>query len=146
MVTAETIGRVRHAFHIRGKGIKQIARELRLARNTVRIIVRGDETKHTYERKTQPLPKLGLSPMSLIAAGGQSDVPKPVFGLECLLAITPPWFDFCLVAYSNGSALSRGALTELGKGRLRARSNAIWIPEFRTPRRLHRCGGRPRLP
>jgi transposase len=59
MVTVETIGRVRHAFHIKGKKIKQIARELRLARNTVRTIVRGDETKHSYERKAQPLPKLG---------------------------------------------------------------------------------------
>ena len=59
MLTVETIGRVRHAFHIKGKKIKQISRELRLARNTVRTIVRGDETKHSYERKAQPLPKLG---------------------------------------------------------------------------------------
>ena len=55
----ETIGRVRHAFHIKGKGIKQISRGFRLARNTVRTIVRGDETKHNYERKAQRLPKLG---------------------------------------------------------------------------------------
>ena len=55
----ETIGRVRHAFHMKGKTIKQISRELRLARNTVRSIVRGEETKHSYERKAQPLPKLG---------------------------------------------------------------------------------------
>jgi transposase len=59
MVTVETIGRVRHAFHVKGKTIKQISRELRLARNTVRSIVRGEETAHSYERKTQPLPKLG---------------------------------------------------------------------------------------
>jgi transposase len=59
MVTVETIGRVRHAFHVKGKKIKEIAREYRLARNTVRTIVRGQETEHRYERKTQPLPKLG---------------------------------------------------------------------------------------
>jgi transposase len=59
MVTVETIGRVRHAFHVRGKKIKQIARELRLARNTVRSIVRGEETERLYERQAQPLPKLG---------------------------------------------------------------------------------------
>ncbi|NJM34580.1 MAG: IS21 family transposase [Rhodomicrobium sp.] len=55
----ETIGRVRHAFHVRGKKIKEIARELRLARNTVRGIVRGEETERLYERRAQPLPKLG---------------------------------------------------------------------------------------
>jgi transposase len=59
MVTVETIGRVRHAFHVKGKTIRQIARELRLARNTVRSIVRGEETERFYERKAQPLPKLG---------------------------------------------------------------------------------------
>ena len=58
MVTVETIGRVRHAFHVKGRKIKEIAREFRLARNTVRTIVRGEETEHRYERKTQPLPKL----------------------------------------------------------------------------------------
>ncbi len=60
MVTLETIGRVRHAFHVKGKAIKQISRELRLLRNTVRTIMRGEETKHSYERKAQPLPKLGV--------------------------------------------------------------------------------------
>ena len=59
MVTVETIGRVRHAFLVKGKGIKQIARELRLSRNTVRTIVRCEETEHRYVRRTQPLPQLG---------------------------------------------------------------------------------------
>jgi transposase len=59
VITVETIGRVRHAFRVKGKKIKEIAREFRLARNTVRGIVRGDETEHRYERTTQPLPKLG---------------------------------------------------------------------------------------
>jgi transposase len=59
MVTVETIGRVRHAFHVKGKAIKQISRELRLARNTVRSIVRGEATERHYERDAQPLPKLG---------------------------------------------------------------------------------------
>jgi len=39
MVRVETIGRVRHAFHVKGKTIKQIARELRLARSIVRTEV-----------------------------------------------------------------------------------------------------------
>lgn len=55
----ETIGRVRHAFHSKGRKIKEIAREFRLARNTVRGIIRSDETEHRYERNVQPLPRLG---------------------------------------------------------------------------------------
>lgn len=59
MVTVETIGRVRHAFLVKGQGIKRISRELRLARNTVRGIVRGEATEHHYRRLDQPLPQLG---------------------------------------------------------------------------------------
>ena len=59
MITVETIGRVRHAFHIKGRKIKEIAREFRLARNTVRGIIRGNETEHRYERRVQPRSKLG---------------------------------------------------------------------------------------
>ena len=48
------------AFGPQGKKIKAIAREFRLARNTVRDIVRAgataEATERRYERKEQPLP------------------------------------------------------------------------------------------
>ena len=59
MVTVETIGKVRHAFLVKRPSIKRIACELHLARNTVRGIVRGDETERRYVRADQPLPQLG---------------------------------------------------------------------------------------
>jgi len=59
MVTVDTIGKVRRAYWVQRKKIKTIARELRLSRGTVRRIVRSGETVLTYERKEQPLPKLG---------------------------------------------------------------------------------------
>jgi transposase len=59
MLTVETIGKVRRAYWVQGKKIKVIARELRLARGTVRRIVRSGETVRTYQRREQPLPKLG---------------------------------------------------------------------------------------
>ena len=59
MVTVQTIGKVRHAFLVKGRSIKRIARELHLARNTVRGIVRGEETERRYIRADQPLPQLG---------------------------------------------------------------------------------------
>ncbi len=63
MITVDTIGRVRRAYFVQGRKIKAIARDLRLARNTVRDIVRagptGEATERRYVRDKQPLPRLG---------------------------------------------------------------------------------------
>ena len=59
MLTVETVGRVRREGLRQGKGIRAIARDLRLSRNTVRKILRSDETEFDYERVVQPMPKLG---------------------------------------------------------------------------------------
>ena len=42
--------------------IKEIARDLRLSRNTVRKVLRSDETSFSYERQVQPRPKLRKGP------------------------------------------------------------------------------------
>jgi transposase len=68
MITVDTIGKVRRAHFVQGKKIKAIAREMNLARNTVRDIVRGvEKTEHRYVRKDQPLPQLGLHVVALDA-------------------------------------------------------------------------------
>jgi DNA-binding CsgD family transcriptional regulator len=36
MLVVETIGRIRREYFVQGKSIKEIARDLRLSRNTVR--------------------------------------------------------------------------------------------------------------
>ena len=59
MLTVETIGRIRREHFGKGKTIKEIARELRVSRNTVRKVVRSGETAFAYEREVQPRPKLG---------------------------------------------------------------------------------------
>lgn len=56
----DTIARVRRAFHVQGWSMKKIARELHVSRNTVRKILRTDETDFSYERERQPLPKTGV--------------------------------------------------------------------------------------
>jgi transposase len=60
MLTVETIRKVRKAHFVDGKGIRQIVREFKIARNTVRDIIRSGKTDQTYERSNQPRPKLGL--------------------------------------------------------------------------------------
>jgi len=62
MITVDTIGRVRRAHFVQKKSIKARSRELRLARNTARSIIRSEaETEGRYERRAQPMPRLGPS-------------------------------------------------------------------------------------
>jgi len=59
MLVVETIGRIRREHFIKGKSIKEIARDLGVSRNTVRKVLRSGETRFEYEREVQPRPKLG---------------------------------------------------------------------------------------
>jgi hypothetical protein len=59
MVTVETIGRIRPAFLVEHKPIRQIVRELRISRQTVLKAIRGSTTEFRYERQVQPQPRLG---------------------------------------------------------------------------------------
>lgn len=59
MLIVETIRKIRCAYHRDRKKIRQIAREFKLSKNTVKKVLRGDATEFTYDRQEQPLPKLG---------------------------------------------------------------------------------------
>lgn len=70
----ETIRKIRCAYHREGKSIRQIARDFCLSKNTVKKILRGEATEFTYQRTTQPLPKLGPfeeTLLSLLSADSQ---------------------------------------------------------------------------
>ena len=59
MLIVETIARIRREHFIKGKTIREIARDLRVSRNTVRKVLRSGDTSFEYERDVQPRPKLG---------------------------------------------------------------------------------------
>src|SRR5271167_1469252 len=59
MLTVETIGRIRREHFLKGKTIREISRDLRVSRNTVRKVLRSGETSFEYDRDVQPRPKLG---------------------------------------------------------------------------------------
>ena len=59
MLTVETIRKVRIAIHRDGKSIRETAKDLRMSRNTVRKVIRSQETKFQYIRDKQPFLKLG---------------------------------------------------------------------------------------
>jgi transposase len=60
MLNVETVRKVRQAHLRDGKGIREIARDFNLARNTVKRIIRSGVTGQVYERSDQPRPKLGI--------------------------------------------------------------------------------------
>ena len=51
MLVVETIAKIRLDHLVRGVPIKKIARDLRVSKNTVRKVVRGDETSFSYDPK-----------------------------------------------------------------------------------------------
>jgi transposase len=59
MLTVETVGRIRREHFLKGKTIREIARHLKVSRNTVRKVLRSGQTSFEYERVVQPRPKLG---------------------------------------------------------------------------------------
>src|SRR5712671_7128258 len=59
MLVVETIGRIRREHRIKSKSIKEIARDLKVSRNTVRKVLRSGATSFEYMRVVQPRPKLG---------------------------------------------------------------------------------------
>jgi transposase len=60
MLGVDTIARIRFERYQNGKGIRRIARELGIARDTVRKVLRSGATEFSYKREVQPLPKLGV--------------------------------------------------------------------------------------
>ena len=60
MTGVETIARIRFEHYQNGKGIKRIARELGIARDTVRKVLRSGAAELSYKREVQPQRKLGL--------------------------------------------------------------------------------------
>lgn len=59
MLVVETIAKIRRLALTQGMPIKAICRELGISRKVVRKVLRGGETAFSYERTTQPRPKLG---------------------------------------------------------------------------------------
>ena len=54
----ETVVRIRRE-HAAGKPIRAISRDLRLSRKVVRKAIRAEEGAFSYQRTTQPVPKIG---------------------------------------------------------------------------------------
>jgi transcriptional regulator with XRE-family HTH domain len=59
MLVVETVARIRREHFVKGKTIKEIARDLGVSRNTVRRVLRSGETWFEYERTVQTAAEAG---------------------------------------------------------------------------------------
>ena len=59
MLVLETVAKIRRAYFVQEKPIKEIARELKVSRKVVRKVIRSGETSFEYKRSRQPAPKMG---------------------------------------------------------------------------------------
>ena len=61
MLVVETLAKIRRDRLVHGKSIRAIAKTRGVSRNTVRKVLRSDETslEPVYHRRKQPRPKLG---------------------------------------------------------------------------------------
>ncbi len=59
MLVLETIARIRRDYFGKGKAIEEIVRDVKVSRNTPRKVIRMGATSFSYERRVQPMPKLG---------------------------------------------------------------------------------------
>jgi DNA replication protein DnaC/transposase len=77
VIGVELIGQIRRAFFEHRRAIKEISRDLRVSRTTVRKVVRSGRTTFKYAREVQPSPKLGewIGPLTEIVEA-ESKLPK----------------------------------------------------------------------
>ena len=62
MLTVETIGQIRRERFLKGKTIKEIARDLKVSRNTVRKVLRSGETSFDTSVMSNPDRSSGAGP------------------------------------------------------------------------------------
>jgi len=58
MLVVETIARIRREYFVNKKSIKEIVRSVKVSRNTVRKVIRSGATEFSYDRSSQPRPKI----------------------------------------------------------------------------------------
>ena len=58
MLVVETVARIRREYFVHRKSIKEIVRTVKVSRNTVRKVIRSGASAFSYDRASQPRPKI----------------------------------------------------------------------------------------
>src|SRR5690349_4606079 len=128
MKSVDTIARVRRAFYVQGWSLKRISRDLHVSRNTVRRILRSNETSFSYEREHQPKPKIGPWQVQLDALLDGNDAK----GKRERLTLVRIYEELCALGYEG----SYDAVRRHAKSRDTARGAAVaeaYVPLFYPP-------------
>ena len=59
MFIVESIAKIRRMYHVDGKAIRAIAKELNISKNTVKKVIRSNETKFQLAKYIKDKPVLG---------------------------------------------------------------------------------------
>jgi len=128
MKSVDTIARVRRAFYVQGWSLKRISRDLHVSRNTVRRILRSNETSFSYEREHQPKPKIGPWQVQLDALLDGNDAKAK----RERLTLVRIYEELCALGYEG----SYDAVRRHAKSRDTARGAAMaeaYVPLFYPP-------------
>lgn len=119
---------VRRAFHVQGWSLKRISRALQVSRDTVRRILRSNETVFSCERERQPQPKIGPWQVQLGALLDGNDAKAKRERLTLIRINEELW--------SLGYEGSYDAIRRYAKSREKASSAAMaeaYVPLFYPP-------------
>ena len=129
----ETTARNRREHFVKGKTIKEIARDLGVSRNTVRGVLRSGETSFEYERTVQPRPKLGRWTVEIDALL-EGNAAKPAREQLTLIRIFEEFRDR---GYDGGYDAVRRYARRAAHLQEAAIVEAVLADEDRVHRRLH---------
>ena len=110
MTGVETIARIRFEHFQNGKGIKRIARELGIARDTVRKVLRSGATEFVYRREVQPQRKLGAWIETLTGRVGYVVQPSTLLYVKGGAA----WVRDNVWTMAGGTTIGNGIVTPTG--------------------------------
>ena len=126
MTRVNKIKEVRQFKFIQGLPIKEIVRKARLSRNTVRKILRGQQTKFTYQRSQQPQPVTGQIKERIESWLTEDLSQKPKYRRTA-------WRMYEILKYEHSYTGSYGTVAGCVKNlklKLKAKTREAYIPLF----------------
>ena len=124
MTGVDRIKEVRHLKYLKGLPIKEIVRRTRLSRNTVRKILRSQQTKLTYQRTHQPHPVTGSIRNRIETWLKEDLLQKPKYRRTA-------WRMYEILKYEYGYQGSYESVAKCVKelrDRIRVKSREVYIP------------------
>lgn len=129
MTGVDKIKEVRHLKHVKSLPIKEIVRRTHLSRNTVRKILRSEQTKFSYQRDQWPQPVTGEIRQKLETWLREDLTQRPKYRRTA-------WRMHEILRYEHGYRGSYESVAKCVKalrGKIRAKAREVYIPLYYPP-------------